>query len=270
MALKKFVDIYRQQGFLIALDDVGKAFSNFNRISSLTPKIIKIDRNIITGIDKDYYKQEILLALCRLARKTGIKIIAEGVETKAELEFLIKSEVDIIQGYIFSAPNPAIHWSKKNNHKNIKRLTPFIEKSMQGKVNAYLYKNKIYQIIFKEIINEIKFIKTNKLNQYLIKITDKFIEIEAAYILNGEGIQISKTVISQDIDWKASYLYQPANQGTDHSYKKYYYLKEIEKDLHITKPYISYATGNQCLTISSKFLDENYESNILCIDFKIN
>ena len=77
--------------------------------------------------------------------------------------------------------------------------------------------------------------------------------------------------MSQDIDWKASYLYQPANQGTDHSYKKYYYyLKEIEKDLYITEPYISYATGNQCLTISGKFLDENDESNILCIDFRIN
>ncbi len=102
--LKKILEFYREQGFKIALDDVGEGYSNLNMIIELKPDIIKVDRNIISNIDKDELKFSVYKALFNLARENNIEILAEGIETTYELETIKKIGVDYMQGYYFNKP----------------------------------------------------------------------------------------------------------------------------------------------------------------------
>jgi EAL domain-containing protein (putative c-di-GMP-specific phosphodiesterase class I) len=104
--LKSILEYYRNEGFKIALDDVGEGYSSLNMIIELKPDIIKIDRNIIKDIDKDDYKVSVYKALVSLARDRGIKILAEGIETAYELEIIKEIGVDYLQGYYFAKPLP--------------------------------------------------------------------------------------------------------------------------------------------------------------------
>ena len=71
---------------------------------AITPDFVKIDMEIVRGIDKDLNRQQISKNLISYAKQRNIKIVAEGVETKEELEKLIEFGVDYIQGYYFSKP----------------------------------------------------------------------------------------------------------------------------------------------------------------------
>ncbi|HXC65057.1 MAG TPA: EAL domain-containing protein, partial [bacterium] len=84
-ALRRFVDFYRDHGFLIALDDLGAGHSNLPRVAELRPHILKVDRSLIQGIDEDFYKQETFKTLVGLGARTGCLILAEVVETQAEV-----------------------------------------------------------------------------------------------------------------------------------------------------------------------------------------
>ena len=98
------LDFYRKKGFRIALDDLGSGYSSLNNLSKLYPDYIKIDMGIIRDIHKDKLKQAIVEALVSMAKKSAIYVLAEGVETKEELDFLISRGVDFVQGYYFSKP----------------------------------------------------------------------------------------------------------------------------------------------------------------------
>jgi EAL domain-containing protein (putative c-di-GMP-specific phosphodiesterase class I) len=106
--LKKILNYYRKEGFLIALDDVGEGYSSLNMIIDLKPDIIKVDRNIICDIDTDQMKQSIYKALKLICDDNGIKLLAEGVETPSELEKIKEIGVDYAQGYYFARPSAEI------------------------------------------------------------------------------------------------------------------------------------------------------------------
>jgi EAL domain-containing protein (putative c-di-GMP-specific phosphodiesterase class I) len=102
--LTNILKYYRNEGFEIALDDVGEGYSSLNMLINLKPDIIKIDRNIIENIDKDELKQSTYKALYTLAKENGIKVLAEGVETLFELEMVKLLGVDYVQGYYYGRP----------------------------------------------------------------------------------------------------------------------------------------------------------------------
>ncbi len=97
----------RRLGCAIALDDVGLAHSNFQRILQCDPEFLKLDRCIIRDCDKDTRRQALLRSLGLLAHDLGSKLIAEGVETEAELATVRAHDIDLVQGFLFSKPVPA-------------------------------------------------------------------------------------------------------------------------------------------------------------------
>lgn len=102
--LKQILNHYREQGFKIALDDVGEGYSSLNMIIDIKPDIIKVDRNIIDGIDTNELKQSVYKALKSICIDNNIQILAEGVETQEELSMVKKLGVDFAQGYYFAKP----------------------------------------------------------------------------------------------------------------------------------------------------------------------
>ena len=89
---------------MIAIDDYGVGSSSDKKILQIAPDFVKIDKEIISGIDKDEKKQELVVNMINYLKKQDIMVIAEGVETEAELRFMQKSGADFIQGFYLAKP----------------------------------------------------------------------------------------------------------------------------------------------------------------------
>ncbi|MDC8829801.1 EAL domain-containing protein [Alteromonas gilva] len=104
--LKGILSFYRNSGFGVAIDDIGSGWSGLNLLEQLRPDYIKIDMELITGIDRNPYKQNIVEHLIEIARHNRIKVIAEGIETRQEATLLQALGADYLQGYYFAKPKP--------------------------------------------------------------------------------------------------------------------------------------------------------------------
>ena len=105
--LQEFQDTmkhYQQEGYEIAIDDVGSCYSGLNVIANTKPRYIKIDMALVRGIDKDPMRQALLKGLVEMANHTSFELIAEGIETEDELEMLMKLGIDYGQGYLLERP----------------------------------------------------------------------------------------------------------------------------------------------------------------------
>ena len=89
---------------MFALDDYGSGYSNENTLLELAPRFIKVDIAIIRGIDTSPDKQQILRNVVAYAHSRSMKIVAEGVETAAELRTVTELGADLLQGYFLARP----------------------------------------------------------------------------------------------------------------------------------------------------------------------
>ncbi|WP_017660695.1 putative bifunctional diguanylate cyclase/phosphodiesterase [Baaleninema simplex] len=99
-------------GVSIAIDDFGTGYSSLGYLQQFPFDILKIDRCFVGGIDRNPTNAAITKASIEMARQIGLKSIAEGVETRAELEFLRQHGCDRMQGYFFSRPLPASEFAE--------------------------------------------------------------------------------------------------------------------------------------------------------------
>ncbi len=108
--LGQAVTHYRQMGFQIAIDDLGEGFSSLRLWSELRPEYVKIDMHFIQGIDNDPVKMQFVKSIQEIAEKSGTKVIAEGIETQAEMLLVRSLGVAHGQGYHIARPHaqPAI------------------------------------------------------------------------------------------------------------------------------------------------------------------
>ncbi len=97
----------RHMGIRIAIDDFGTGFSSLSYLKSFPVDTIKIDRCFVQDVTSDRHDAAITLAIIDLAHSLSLNVIAEGVETQAQLDFLTQNHCDQIQGYIFSSAIPA-------------------------------------------------------------------------------------------------------------------------------------------------------------------
>ena len=103
-SLIKKVDFIKKNGIQIALDDFGSGYSNEIRILSLRPDIIKIDMEMIQGIHVNGDKQNLVVNLVEFCHSKGILVVAEGIETSADLITVIQLGVDYAQGFYLGRP----------------------------------------------------------------------------------------------------------------------------------------------------------------------
>ena len=90
----------------MALDDFGSGYNGETLLLNITPDFLKIDMSIVQGIDVDENRRKILEDLVSYAKAREIKVVAEGVETRAQLETLVLCGVDYLQGYYLARPSP--------------------------------------------------------------------------------------------------------------------------------------------------------------------
>jgi EAL domain-containing protein (putative c-di-GMP-specific phosphodiesterase class I) len=108
MHLRGLLATYRDAGFRVALDDVGAGYSSLNRLHQLRPDFIKLDMDLVRGVDGDPYKALIARKTIEIATELGITTIAEGVETAGELEWAQQNGAAFVQGYATGRPSEPV------------------------------------------------------------------------------------------------------------------------------------------------------------------
>lgn len=99
-------------GVKIALDDFGSGYSSLMYLKNFPIHTLKIDRYFIQNINYDQQKSAITKALIQMGHNLNLKVVAEGVETEAELAYLRQHNCDAMQGFIFSRPLPVSEFEK--------------------------------------------------------------------------------------------------------------------------------------------------------------
>ncbi len=103
---KTTIQHYKCQNFKIAIDDFGEGYAGVNRVCAVLPDYIKLDMAIVRDIDKNCVKQALVKNMVCLCQEIHINMIAEGIETAAELKELIHLGVPFGQGYFLQTPSP--------------------------------------------------------------------------------------------------------------------------------------------------------------------
>jgi EAL domain-containing protein (putative c-di-GMP-specific phosphodiesterase class I) len=266
-----FVQRHREQGFLIAMDDLGSGHSGLQRWPLLKPDIIKLDRSLVDGVAGNFFAQELLRSLIALGRQTGALILAEGVETQADVTTCLELGVDLFQGYFFARPAGApyanldqaldVAQTCAGRHKD-RTLERMAQRRADYQKQSFLARGLAFSLMqgpVEDFDAVLKFMPPNG-------------QLESLVILDDRGIQCSHAIFPGDErpQGRAS-LFQPSRPGTDHSDRDYFYgLTEAGhgRDFFLTEPHLSLATGELCRTLSHVFQHPSGASFVACLDLK--
>ena len=102
----------RALGFEIEMDDFGSGYSSLNMLSDMPIDVLKMDMNFIRNIETNETDRRLVSLILDIARYLNVSVVAEGVETKGQLEILRAGDCDLVQGYYFSKPLPPEEFEK--------------------------------------------------------------------------------------------------------------------------------------------------------------
>ncbi|HVZ80342.1 MAG TPA: EAL domain-containing protein [bacterium] len=266
--LARFVHIHREHGFLIALDDVGKGHSNFDRIPLIHPDLIKIDRSLVTNLHEDYYRQEIFRSLVRLSQKIGALALAEGMETEEEALQCLELGADLLQGYYFAKPQEPSRDFVGLVTNVIDPVADKFRRQMVEKFNIRKMQHERYGLMVEAIVKELSVLPLEEMDGKIPQVLPQEPIAKAIYVLDAGGNQAS-IMVCKDHPGTRKGIFRLPPKGTDYSMRDYYFTLTdpgFTRDSYTSDPYISPATGLFCVTISARFRDRDGVPLILCVD----
>lgn len=260
------VEFFRSLGFLIALDDFGAGHSNFDRVWSIRPEIVKLDRSIIVQAAADPKIRRTLPQIVSLLHEAGAMVLMEGVETADEAYIALESDVDFVQGYYFGRPAPRVstdasaglavndlwqtfdaRWlrDKRSYHENI---APYF--------NALGYASVLLSA-----------------GRSLEEACASFLELENAafcYLLDAQGQQIGTNLWSSDASPNQDARFAPLAKTKGARWaRRPYFRRAVENfgKVQVTRPYLSISSASLCVTLSCSF-KVNGELQVICGDVR--
>jgi EAL domain-containing protein (putative c-di-GMP-specific phosphodiesterase class I) len=146
--LLKAVEMYREQGLRIAIDDFGAGFSQLERVMAIQPDIIKLDMQLFQKAARGGVETDVVHLLSRLAKRTGCRIVCEGVETDEDFLFGLNCGAHYMQGYLFS-PATADFQNPRNYHSQISTLRhQFLVQALDKQAFKNQFNDRIRQLIY--------------------------------------------------------------------------------------------------------------------------
>ena len=100
-------------GFSISMDDFGTGYSSLNSLKDLPIDVLKLDMDFFRGEDEQQRGEIVVKETIRLAQALHLKIVAEGIEKKEQVEFLAEQGCDMIQGFYFAKPMPVEEFNER-------------------------------------------------------------------------------------------------------------------------------------------------------------
>lgn len=125
--VQEAVNKLHEYGFTVLMDDFGSGYSSLNTLKDLPIDVLKIDMRFMDSFNENQKAAVILEAVIRMAKWMKLRVVAEGVETRQEWEYLKSMECDVVQGYYFYRPMPGEEFEELLAQKHVARKMPDLE-----------------------------------------------------------------------------------------------------------------------------------------------
>lgn len=266
--LANFVEHYKKMGFKIALDDFGAGESNFERIHTIHPSIVKLDRSLIQNLAMGYNGINILKRVVSLLREMGSMVLIEGVETEEQAMMVMETDADLVQGFYFCKPMMGAPPKDQGEAKRqIKKLS-LLQKSAARKRTDYRDR---LEGQLRDIFE--KAVAAGQEGEGAIgKILFQRKHILRFYVLDHQGYQISHTFSNPHLP-EIDTTYHPLQkmEGANWARRDFFFEAIRRPDTtYFSTPYLSLPEETLCVTLSSTFKDKTGSMRILCVDIDAN
>lgn len=255
---------YKSLGCLIAIDDFGAGYSNFERVWKLAPHIVKLDRSMIEQASSENKIRDLFPGIVSLLHQAGSLVLIEGIETEEQATIAMDSDADFVQGYYFAKPLESFnkikdyHFSFDSLFNKYKKMSA--EREELGRNNIALQKKMILKVIEKLKQGESLEDASNSLK--------KDASVIRCYLLFPDGRQIGNTILSErglgDVDPR----FKPLEDAKSADWFRRHYLSRAimhPDQIQVTRPYLSITGVHMCTTMSIMF-HSPYGNRVFCCD----
>ncbi|MCG8617616.1 MAG: EAL domain-containing protein [Desulfobacterales bacterium] len=265
--LLETIAYYKELGCLIAIDDFGAGHSNFDRIWTLQPDIVKLDRSFMVRSDHNARIRHILPGIVTLIHQAGSLVLMEGIETREQAMLAIESDVDFVQGYFFSKPFTALDTPSPDFDGFDALLADY--KTESSLSEARFRKDiQTYRALFADTVKQLK--EGTPMALACRKLLSAR-EAVRCYRIGTDGIQIGHTLVADNYKGGNDKRFRPLEDANSADWFRRHYLKRAiyhPDQLQVTRPYLSIAGAHMCVTLSMKFTCPSGEC-VLCCDLEI-
>lgn len=255
--LPDIVSRYRVAGARVAIDDFGAGYSQLDRVLTLQPDILKLDMRLFQEAARGGHSSEVVKALGMMAEKTGCWIIAEGVETAAELEFALECGARYVQGYLFAKPSTEFYPTDAFVEKFAILREGYVKRKLAEHIAQGQIRQRIVQVM-------------DQLHQW-IENSGSVTELPDVpwllrlYLCDTQGNQITPNFERIDSGW----VENPQYLGHNWSWRPYFYQLLAqgwdEQSLMVSTTYRDATTNQYCLT-AGRFIAKDQSLLLMDID----
>jgi EAL domain-containing protein (putative c-di-GMP-specific phosphodiesterase class I) len=258
--LAEVVQRYREAGARIAIDDFGAGYSQLDRVLALQPDILKLDMRLFQAAALGGPSSEVVKALAQMAEKTGCWIIAEGVETQAQLTFALECGSRYVQGFLFAKAEE--HFFPSDAF--VKRFASFRERYVQQKLGERARLMNLRQQLI-ELMALLQPWAQAKAPLSELPQLDAYPWILRFYQCDRHGTQLTPNLEWRNQAWQAD----PSYLGHNWSWRPYFYhlLAEgwDERRLILSSTYRDATSNQYCLT-AGQFFDNGQRLLLIDVD----
>ncbi|WP_319759314.1 bifunctional diguanylate cyclase/phosphodiesterase [Maridesulfovibrio sp.] len=148
LTFRKTLDHYRNQGYMVAIDDAGTGYSGLTSIAEIKPDYIKLDKSFVDNIETNHVNRALIETFTDFAEKIGAKLLVEGIETQEQARTVTDMGVHLAQGYFFAKPQ-----------REKPQLT---EKALTMRHNSDIFSNTAsYGIPVKNLVNKVDSVESD-------------------------------------------------------------------------------------------------------------
>lgn len=266
--LGQFVQHYKDMGFKIALDDFGAGESNFERIHTIHPSIVKLDRSMLHHLADSNNGTNILKRVVALLREMGSMVLVEGIETEQQAMMVMETDADLVQGFYFCKPVVGAPPRDQGEAKlQIKKLSLLQKSASRKRVE---YRDRLESQL-KDVFE--KAVAAGASGEKAIAdILFQRKHVLRFYALDHQGYQVSDTVSNPHLR-QTDTSYHPLQKMAGANWARRDFFFEALRNpgtTYFSSPYLSLPEETLSITLSSTYKDHQGLMRILCVDVDAN
>lgn len=265
-ALETSINYYRETGCLLAIDDFGAGHSNFERVWSMRPHIVKLEQGMIKRADEQPRIRRMLPGIVDLLHQSGSLVLVEGIETVEQAIIALESDVDFVQGYFFARPTTDLDTASLCRHDFDSLFKVFKNNSTINHSNIKT-RYQDYRRLFCKSVNECRMGEPLGKASEILFSNDSVIR---CYLLDPSGIQIGPTIVSPRAIHRCDPRFGPLHDARSADWFRRHYLRRAvlhPEQLQITRPYMSITGEAVCITLSVMF-ESPEGAMVFCCDIE--
>lgn len=264
-ALAAAVQFYRNLGCLIALDDFGAGHSNFGRIWSIEPDIVKLDRQLTQQAATSKKSRRMLANLVAMLHEGGSLVLMEGVETETEAMAAMAADIDLAQGYFFGRPQARIpdpsSYPVIPSDLNKKYRDTFSDRDHVSERQKFAWP----LMAFRESARALS--ADESLESACFQLL-KHEGVECSYLLSADGVQVGKHLEAPTGSNVCDPRYAPLFDTVGANwFRRPFFQNAVNNpgQVHISTPYLSLTGSYMCVTFSEA-IQFGGKSYVFCCD----